>query len=37
MLTIENFQEIFQGIINSKDMEGLRLLLTQFPQALGEG
>jgi len=32
-VTIENFQEIFQGILNSKDMEGLRLLVTQFPQA----
>src|SRR5207247_68734 len=32
VVTLENFQEIFQGILNSKDMEGLRLLLTQFPQ-----
>jgi cytochrome c peroxidase len=28
----ENFQELFQGILNSKDLEGLRLLVTQFPQ-----
>lgn len=32
MVTIENFQEIFQGILNAKDMEGMRLLVTQFPQ-----
>jgi cytochrome c peroxidase len=32
VVTLENFQEIFQGIINAKDMEGLRLLVTQFPQ-----
>ncbi len=32
VVTIENFQDIFQGILNAKDMEGLRLLLTQFPQ-----
>jgi cytochrome c peroxidase len=32
VLSLENFQDIFQGILNSKDMEGLRLLLTQFPQ-----
>ncbi len=32
VVTLENFQEIFQGILNSKDMEGLRLLLTQFAQ-----
>jgi cytochrome c peroxidase len=32
VLTIENFHDIFQGILNAKDMEGLRLLLTQFPQ-----
>ena len=28
----ENFQELFQGILNAKDLEGLRLLVTQFPQ-----
>jgi cytochrome c peroxidase len=32
MVTIENFQELFNGILNSKDLEGLRLLVTQFPQ-----
>lgn len=32
MVTIDNFQEIFQGILNAKDMEGMRLLVTQFPQ-----
>jgi cytochrome c peroxidase len=32
MLTVENFQEIFQGILNAKDIEGIRLLVTQFPQ-----
>jgi cytochrome c peroxidase len=32
VVTVENFQEIFQGILNAKDMEGLRLLVTQFPQ-----
>ncbi len=32
VVTLENFQEIFQGILNSKDLEGLRLLVTQFPQ-----
>jgi cytochrome c peroxidase len=32
VVTLENFQDLFQGILNAKDMEGLRLLLTQFPQ-----
>jgi cytochrome c peroxidase len=32
LVTIENFQELFNGILNSKDLEGLRLLVTQFPQ-----
>jgi cytochrome c peroxidase len=32
MLTVDNFQEIFQGILNAKDLEGVRLLVTQFPQ-----
>ncbi len=32
MVTVENFQDLFQGILNSKDLEGLRLLVTQFPQ-----
>jgi cytochrome c peroxidase len=32
VVTVDNFQEIFQGILNSKDLEGVRLLVTQFPQ-----
>src|SRR5207244_2224538 len=32
LITVENFQEIFGGILNAKDLEGLRLLVTQFPQ-----
>jgi cytochrome c peroxidase len=32
MITIDNYYDIFNGILNSKDMEGLRLLVTQFPQ-----
>jgi cytochrome c peroxidase len=32
MVTVDNFFELFNGILNSKDMEGLRLLVTQFPQ-----
>jgi cytochrome c peroxidase len=32
VLTVDNFQEIFAGILNSKDLEGMRLLVTQFPQ-----
>jgi cytochrome c peroxidase len=32
VVTVENFQEIFGGILNAKDLEGLRLLVTQFPQ-----
>lgn len=32
MVTVANFQEIFAGILNSKDLEGMRLLVTQFPQ-----
>jgi cytochrome c peroxidase len=32
VLTVDNFQEIFSGILNAKDLEGMRLLLTQFPQ-----
>jgi cytochrome c peroxidase len=32
MVTVDNFQEIFRGILNAKDLEGLRLLVTQFPQ-----
>jgi cytochrome c peroxidase len=32
LVTIDNFQHLFNGILNSKDLEGLRLLVTQFPQ-----
>src|SRR5262249_7926442 len=32
VLTLDNFNEIFNGILNSKDLEGVRLLVTQFPQ-----
>jgi cytochrome c peroxidase len=32
VVSIDNFQELFAGILNSKDLEGLRLLVTQFPQ-----
>ena len=32
LVTVENFQEVFAGILNAKDLEGLRLLVTQFPQ-----
>jgi cytochrome c peroxidase len=32
MVTIDNYYELFNGILNAKDMEGLRLLVTQFPQ-----
>ena len=32
LVTVENFQELFAGILNAKDLEGLRLLVTQFPQ-----
>lgn len=32
LVTISNYYEIFNGILNPKQLEGLRLLLTQFPQ-----
>jgi cytochrome c peroxidase len=32
LVTVTNFQELFGGILNAKDLEGLRLLVTQFPQ-----
>jgi cytochrome c peroxidase len=32
VITVDNFQEIFAGILNAKDLEGMRLLVTQFPQ-----
>jgi cytochrome c peroxidase len=31
-VTIDNFFEIFDGLLNPKQIEGLRLLLTPFPQ-----
>src|SRR5450756_111574 len=32
LVTIENYYEMFSGILNPKQLEGLRLLLTPFPQ-----
>jgi len=32
LITIANFYEIFNGLLNPKQLEGLRLLLTPFPQ-----
>jgi cytochrome c peroxidase len=32
LVTINNFHEMFGGVLNSKQLEGLRLLLTPFPQ-----
>lgn len=32
LITIENFFELFNGILNPKQLEGLRLLVTPFPQ-----
>ena len=32
LVTIQNFFELFNGILNPKQIEGLRLLLTPFPQ-----
>ena len=31
-MTIDNFYELFNGILNPKQLDGLRLLVTQFPQ-----
>ena len=31
-ITVDNFQEVFRGILNAKDLEGMRLLVAQFPQ-----
>ena len=33
LVTLENFQSLFKDILNPKQLEGLRLLLTPFPQA----
>ena len=32
LVTLENFFELFNGILNPKQLEGLRLLVTPFPQ-----
>jgi cytochrome c peroxidase len=32
VVTIENYYDLFNGILNPKQLEGLRLLLTPFPQ-----
>lgn len=32
LITIDNYYEIFNGLVNPKQLEGLRLLVTQFPQ-----
>ncbi len=32
LVTLTNFQQLFAGVLNAKDLEGLRLLITQFPQ-----
>jgi cytochrome c peroxidase len=32
LVTIDNFFELFDGVLNPKQLEGLRLLLTPFPQ-----
>jgi cytochrome c peroxidase len=32
LITEDNFYELFNGILNPKQLEGLRLLVTQFPQ-----
>lgn len=32
LVTIDNFYELFNGVLNPKQIEGLRLLVTPFPQ-----
>ncbi len=32
LVTLDNFNELFNGILNPKQLDGLRLLLTPFPQ-----
>jgi cytochrome c peroxidase len=32
LITTDNFYDLFNGILNPKQLEGLRLLVTQFPQ-----
>jgi cytochrome c peroxidase len=33
LVTLENFQDLFKDFLNPKQLEGMRLLLTPFPQA----
>lgn len=33
LVTLANFEELFSGILNEKQLEGVRLLVTPFPQA----
>ena len=33
LVTLANFQELFKDVLNPKQLEGLRLLVTPFPQA----
>lgn len=32
VVTVDNFYDLFNGLLNPKQIEGLRLLVTQFPQ-----
>ena len=32
LITVNNFYELFNGLLNPKQLEGLRLLVSQFPQ-----
>lgn len=32
LITLDNFETLFKGVLNPKQLEGLRLLLTPFPQ-----
>ena len=32
LVTIDNYYELFNGMLNPKQLEGLRLLVTPFPQ-----
>ncbi|QKT04293.1 cytochrome B6 [Ectothiorhodospiraceae bacterium 2226] len=32
LVTLDNFHQLFEGILNPKQLEGLRLLVTPFPQ-----
>jgi cytochrome c peroxidase len=32
LVTVDNYYQLFNGIINPKQLEGLRLLVTPFPQ-----